>query len=579
MLDFEKEYLKWLESNCTDEKTKNELKTIANDENEIKERFYKHLEFGTAGIRGILGAGTNRMNIYIVRRVTQGLANFICGLGETAKNRGVAISYDSRIMSDVFANETACVLAANGIKCYLSNRLRPVPMLSFAVRHFGTVAGIMITASHNPPEHNGYKVYGEDGGQLNPADADSVLNEIEKIDMFGEIKTCSLEEGISKGLIVMFGENLDNAYFEKALSMRINPEAVRIVADDFKLVYTPIHGSGNIPVRKVLDQSGFKNVFIVREQEEPDGNFPTVKSPNPEYKETLEMAIDLAKHENIDLVIGTDPDSDRMGIAVRNGNGEYVALTGNMVGALLTEYILANLSASGELPENGVIMKSIVSTKMVDAICRHYDIECVNVYTGFKFFAEKIKEYEKNGNKNYIFGFEESYGYLLGTHVRDKDAVTASMITAEMAAWYKLRGMTLYDGLLEIYKKYGTYRERLMQISLEGIEGSERIKRIMAKMRLNPPQSVAGINLISYTDHLTGLRKSIITDEESRIDMIPSNVLTYELENDTWFAARPSGTEPKIKFYLGTKSTGIAAAEAVLDDMESYIRSIIDSVE
>ncbi len=579
MLNFKNEYLKWVNSNCTDDNTKNELNAILNDENEIKERFYKHLEFGTAGIRGILGAGTNRMNIYVVRRVTQGLANFICSQGEEAKNRGVAISYDSRIMSDVFANETACVLAANGIKVYLSNRLRPVPMLSFAIRHFNAINGIMITASHNPPEHNGYKVYGEDGGQLNPADADIVLNEIEKLDLPGEVKTCSVDEGISKGLIVMFGENLDNAYYEKALSLRINPEAVRIVADDFKLVYTPIHGSGNIPVRKILEMSGFKNVHIVREQEEPDGRFPTVKSPNPEYKETLEMAINLAKRENIDLVIGTDPDSDRMGIAVRDSEGEYHALTGNMVGALLTEYILANMSASGELPDNGVIMKSIVSSKMLDAICRHYGTECVNVYTGFKFFAEKIKEYEKKGDKKYIFGFEESYGYLLGSYVRDKDAVTASMITAEMAAWYKLRGMTLYEGLMEIYKKYGTYRERLIQISLEGIEGSERIKRIMAQMRNNPPQTVAGIALEKYTDHLTGVSKNVITGQQTSIDMIPSDVLVYELENDTWFAARPSGTEPKIKFYLGTKSSSVNAAEAALDDLERYIRSVIDSVE
>lgn len=578
MLDYKKEYLKWLESPYTEEKLKTELRAVAENEDDIKERFYKNLEFGTAGIRGILGAGTNRMNIHIVRRVTQGLANFICGLGEAAKAKGVAISYDSRIMSDTFANETACVLAANGIKCYLSNRLRPVPMLSFAVRHFGTTAGIMITASHNPPEHNGYKVYGADGGQLNPADADIVLKEIDKTDMFEGIKTCSMDEGISKGLIVMFGENLDNAYYEKALSHRINPEAVRIVADDFKLVYTPIHGSGNIPVRKVLDMSGFKNVFVVKEQEEPDGRFPTVKSPNPEYKEALTMAIDLAKREDIDLVIGTDPDSDRMGIAVRTGDDEYTALTGNMVGALLTEYILANLSASGQLPENAVIMKSIVSTKLPNAICRHYGAECVDVYTGFKFFGEKIKEYEKKGNKNYLFGFEESYGYLLGTDVRDKDAVTASMITAEMAAWYKLRGMTLYDGLLEIYNKYGTYRERLIQISLEGIEGGEKIKKMMAQMRNNPPKTVAGIVLESYTDHLAGVKKNVISGEQTKIDMIPSDVLVYQLENDTWFAARPSGTEPKIKFYLGTKSSSITAAEAVLDDVENYIRSIIDSV-
>lgn len=576
MFDFKSEYLRWLDSSYTDENTKQELKEIVNDESEIEDRFYKHLEFGTAGIRGVLGAGLNRMNIYVVRRVTQGLANYIISLGENAMKRGVAISYDSRIMSDVFANETASVLAANGIKCYLSNRLRPVPMLSFAIRHFKTVAGVMITASHNPPEHNGYKVYGEDGGQIAPKDSAGVLGEIEKIDILGAVKTISIDEGISKGLIEIFGENLDNLFYEKSLSLRINPEAVKIVQDDFKLVYTPIHGSGNIPVRKILDLSGVKNVYVVREQEEPDGTFRTVKSPNPEYKESLQMAIDLAKKEDIDLVIGTDPDCDRIGVAVKDDKGEYISLTGNMVGALLTDYILSNLKASGFLPNNGAIVKSIVSSRMVNAICKHYGVSCFDVYTGFKFFGEKIKEFEKTGSNKYIFGFEESYGYLLGTYARDKDAVTAAMIIAEMAAWYKLRGMTLYEGLLEIYKKFGTFRERLIQISLEGIEGADRIKRIMLQLRNNPPEKVAGIALEKYTDYKTGVIKNVVTGAEDKVNDIPSDVLTYELENGSWFAARPSGTEPKIKFYLGTKSSSIAAAEASLDDLESYIRGVID---
>ncbi len=549
MLDFKTEYLKWLNSPFTDEKTKQELNEISDNEQEIEDRFYKSLEFGTAGIRGVLGAGTNRMNVYVVRHVTQGLANFILASGEQEK--GVVISYDSRIMSDVFASEAACVLAANGIKCYLSNRLRPVPMLSFGVRHFAAAAGIMITASHNPPEHNGYKVYGADGGQLNPADADKVLAEIEKIDMLGGIKTCPVDEGIGKGLIEIFGENLDNAYYDSVLSMRINPEAVRIVSDEFKMVYTPLHGSGNIPVRKILEMSGFKNVYVVTEQAEPDGRFPTVSSPNPEHKEALSMAIELAKKEDIDFAFGTDPDSDRIGVAVRDEKGEYIALTGNMVGALLADYILQNKKALGELPKNGVIMKSIVSTKMISAICWEYGAELVDVYTGFKFFAEKIKEYEKTGDKQYIFGFEESYGYLLGTFVRDKDAVSAAMIIAEMAAWYRLRGMSLYDGLLEIYEKYGTYRERLMQISLEGIEGTEKIKKIMAHIRNNQISNIAGIDVVCRKDFLLQTKTFVGSGETEPIDMIKSNVLIYELENDTWLAARPSGTEPKIKFYLG----------------------------
>lgn len=578
MVDFKKEYERWLSSRITDEETKKELADILNEE-EIEDRFYKHLEFGTAGIRGTLGAGTNRMNIYVVRRTTQGLANYIKSQGESATQRGVVISYDSRIMSDVFANETAAVLAANGIKCYLSNRLRPVPMLSFAVRYFKAFAGVMITASHNPPEHNGYKVYGEDGGQFAPTGAEAVIKEIDKIDILDEINTISIDEALSKGLIEMFGDNLDNAFYEKSLSLRINPEAVKIVADDFKLVYTPIHGSGNIPVRKVLELSGFKNVYVVREQEDPDGLFPTVKSPNPEYKETLQMAIELAKKENIDLCIGTDPDSDRIGVCVKDRSGEYIALTGNMVGALLTEYILSNLKASGFLPENGAVLKSIVSTKLVDAICKNYGVKCENVYTGFKFFAEKIKEYEKTGKNRYIFGFEESYGYLLGSYVRDKDAVTAAMIIAEMAAWYKLRGMSLYDGLLELYNKYGAYREKLIQISLEGIDGAERISRIMMKLRNNPPASLGNAGLETFYDYLTGIQKNLILGGQTKINMLPSNVLIFEFDNNSWFAARPSGTEPKIKFYLGTKAGLVESADAMLNDLENYIRGVVDSVQ
>ena len=510
-MDFMQNYTKWLESDAVDENTKKELSSIAEDTKEIEERFYRELEFGTAGLRGILGAGTNRMNIYTVRKATQGLADYICSLGEEAKQKGVAISYDSRINSDVFAKETAAVLAANGIKSYLSDALRPVPQLSFAVRHFGAVAGVMVTASHNPPEYNGYKVYGEDGGQMPPEAADKVLAIIEKLDIFADVKVGDYNKAVADGFVEMFGVEFDEEYYKNVLEQRLNPEAVEVVKDSFKLIYTPLHGSGNVPVRKILEKSGFKHVLLVEEQLEPDGRFPTVKTPNPENKEAFTLAIEKAKKEDVDLIIGTDPDCDRIGVVVRDNSGEYIALTGNMVGTLLTEYVLSSRKQTNNLPSNGVVIKTIVTSYMPDAICKAYGTEVMNVFTGFKFIGEKIKQFEKDGSKTYLLGFEESYGYLVGTYARDKDAVVASMLVAEMAAYYKMRDMTLYEGLLEIYAKYGTYRERLVSLTFGGMDGAKKIENIMQTFRNNTPKTVGGKAVKYFADYKTGLKTQLET--------------------------------------------------------------------
>lgn len=574
-MDYQKQYESWMNYEALDPQMREELKAIAQDENEKKERFYKELEFGTAGLRGILGAGLNRMNIYTVRRATQGLASFLVSCGQEAMDAGVAISYDSRINSELFAGETARVLAANGIRVYLSNRLRPVPELSFAVRHFHAAAGVMITASHNPPKYNGYKVYGKDGGQLPLAEADNVLRFIEQTDLFDGAKLCDLQDAIEAGTVRMFGDELDDAFLDEVVKQQVNPEVLQVMKD-FRMVYTPIHGSGNIPVRKVLERIGVNHVELVKEQVEPDGNFPTVDSPNPENRSALEMAIALAKEKNIDMLIGTDPDCDRIGVAVRDDNGEYITLTGNMVGALLVNYVLAGKKLNHTLPDNGVVIKTVVTSRMADAICKDYGVEVMNVLTGFKFIGEKMKEFEQTGEHTYLFGFEESYGYLAGTHARDKDAVVASMLTAEMAAWYKMRGMSLYQGLCELYRKYGTYRERLLSLTLEGADGLEKISRIMTNIRANPPKQVAGLEVVKVADYdkntVTDLRTGAVTET----GLPKSNVLVFDLQQDTWVAMRPSGTEPKIKFYFGTKAENVEVAEARLGQMELEMKQIIE---
>lgn len=578
-MGYKEEYALWINSSVTDEKTKCELRDIADDEREIEERFYKNLEFGTAGLRGILGAGINRMNIYTVRKATQGLADYISALGAAAKTQGVAISYDSRHFSDVFAKETASVLAANGIKAYLSDRLRPVPELSFAVRHFGCIAGVMVTASHNPPEYNGYKVYGADGCQMSPEAADKVAEIMNGMNIFNDIKLMDFNEAICSGLITTFGDEFDDIYISKVLEQRLNPEVAQVVGDKFKIVYTPIHGSGNIPVRRALEKAGYKNVIVIKEQEQPDGSFPTVQSPNPEYKEAFKIAIEKAKTEDADFIIGTDPDCDRVGVVVRNNDGEYIALTGNMVGALLTDYVLGSMKTDGTLPDNGVVIKTIVTSYMPDIICKHYGIEVINTLTGFKFIGEKIKEFEDNGNyKTFLLGFEESYGYLKGTYARDKDGVVASMLIAEMAAWYRIKGMSLYEALCELYKKYGTFKENLLSVTYEGMTGAEKIKNIMAAIRKNPPKETAGLKVKYFNDYLCSLKADLITGATYEITLPKSNVLLFELENDCWWAARPSGTEPKIKFYFGSKGETDEIAEYRLTAIKNAVKELTDNI-
>ncbi len=575
-MTYKNQYEKWLKSEVVDEKTKVELLAIKDDDNEIKERFYKDLEFGTAGLRGVMGAGTNMMNIYTVRRATQGLAGFVISQGKESIEKGVAISYDSRNNSELFARETACVLAANGIKVYLSDALRPVPQLSFAVRHFNASAGVMVTASHNPAKYNGYKVYGEDGGQASLELSDKVLEVIGKTDIFEDVKTMPFDEAKNSGLIEFFGEEFDEIYLEKVMEQQINKDAVSKVSDDFKIIYTPLHGSGNVPVRKMLKKVGFKNVLLVEEQLEPNGDFPTVKSPNPENKEAFNIAIEMAKENDVDFIIGTDPDCDRVGIVLRDNKGDYIPLTGNMVGALLTEYILNGRRENNNLPKDGVVIKTIVTTYMTDVICKAYGIEAMNVLTGFKFIGEKIKEFEEKQNHTYLLGFEESYGYLVGTYARDKDGVVATMLITEMAAWYRAKGMSLYEGLMALYEKYGVFREKAISVELEGLDGKEKIVQIMKAVRESTPLNIGGKKVLSLSDYEKGIKKNVENGEEEKIMLPKSNVVLFEMEDNCWCAVRPSGTEPKIKFYMGSKGKTVEEAEETIlkiwNDLEKFTK-------
>ena len=575
-MNYMENYNKWLQSAYVDEETKKELQGIADDEKEIEERFYTNLAFGTGGLRGIIGAGTNRMNKYTVRKATQGLASYILKQGNAAAERGVAIACDSRFKSDEFAMEAAKVLAANGVQAYIFDELRPTPELSFAVRELGAIAGIVITASHNPAKYNGFKAYWEDGGQLPPESADVVLEFINTLDIFADVNVMDEQEAKAKGLIKIIGEEIDEKYLSKVKEQSINPEVVAAVADDFKIIYTPFHGSGNKLVRRILDMIGMKNVVIVKEQELPDPAFSTVKSPNPEEKEGFTLAIELAKKENVDLIIATDPDCDRVGIVVRNNEGEYVTFSGNQTGVLLTEYVLSQKKEKGTLPANGAIIKTIVTTDMAKAVAQHYDIEIIDVLTGFKFIGEKIKEFEEAGNnKQYIFGFEESYGYLAGTYARDKDAVVASMLIAEMAAWYKSRGMSLYDGLQELYKKYGVYVESLKSITLEGKEGIEKIKSIMQMLRKDTPKEINGVKVTALRDYELKKKVDLLNDTEEAIDLPKSDVLFFEMEDKSWFVVRPSGTEPKIKIYFSVVADTLQAAESKMAQFKDAVSALI----
>ncbi len=575
-MDYMEVYKYWLSSPSVDDETKAELEALKDNETEIKERFYKELDFGTAGLRGIIAAGSNCMNIYTVRKATQGLCEDIKNEGVQAVERGVAISYDCRHKSYEFALESAKVLAANGIKSYLFDELRPTPELSFAVRHLNCARGIMITASHNPKQYNGYKAYGEDGGQLPPESADYVVGIMRKIDIFSGVKVMDEAEAKKKGLINIIGEEVDREYLKNVFAQSINRENIEKLGDDFKVIYSPFHGTGNKPVRKILDMIGCKNVRVVKEQELPDPDFSTVKSPNPEDKEGFYIAIEMAKKEPADIIFATDPDGDRLGVIVKDANGEYMTLNGNQVGVLLYEFIVRNKKLKGTLPENGAVIKTIVTTSMVEPIAKAYGQKVYNVLTGFKFIGEKIKEFEAGILDNeYVFGFEESYGYLAGTYCRDKDAVVAAMLVTEMAADYKTKGMTLYDGLCALYEKYGCFLEGLKTLTLTGIDGAEQIKGIMDKFRSNPPTQYAGMKVLRLWD----VEKGTITDIESgkseKLNLPKSNVLKFEMENNCWFAVRPSGTEPKIKFYFGVNEPDMASSKAKIELCEKELEKLI----
>lgn len=572
-MDYIQEYERWLKN--ADEETVKELEAIKGNDAEIKDRFYKSLEFGTAGLRGVIGAGLNRMNNYVVGQATQGLANQLIKTNPGRTDLSVTIAYDSRHKSDTFAKEAAAILAANGIKAYLFSELKPVPELSFSVRYKKADAGIAVTASHNPAKYNGYKVYGADGAQLNPGLAAIVLEEIDKTDLFKDIKKTDFDKAVADGMIEMMGDEVEEKYLDCVQAQCINPELAKEKGHTLKFVYTPFHGAGNKPVRKILKRIGFDNVVVVKEQELPDGDFPTVVSPNPENKEGFTLAIGYAKDCGADLIVGTDPDSDRVGILVKNSEGEYVTFTGNQVGALLTEYILSSLKERGELPKDGYVVKTIVTTNIIKAMCDFYGVEMKEVLTGFKFIGEKIKESEQTGIGTYLFGFEESYGYLKGTYARDKDAVVASMLIAEMALYYQEKGSSVFEQMDKIYRKYGYYKEQVESVTMEGIEGLDKIKGIMENIRNNPPKTVAGKKVIAVRDYKTSVRRDLLSGETEKITLPESNVIYLELEDDNNFIIRPSGTEPKIKLYCLLKGDTAEEAEKLAELVKTDIKNIV----
>lgn len=565
-MNYREEYNGWLENPYFDDETKGELQLIKNDEAEIQDRFYKNLEFGTGGLRGVIGAGTNRMNIYTVRKATQGLANFI--LMEKGEDKGAAIAYDSRHMSAEFADEAALCLNANGIKTYIFDSLRPTPELSYAVRQLGCIAGIVITASHNPPEYNGYKVYWEDGAQITFPKDNEIITEVNKVTDYASVRTMDKDLAVKKGLYYVVGKDIDDSYNAELMKLIFHPEIIQKVSKDIKIVYTPLHGTGNVPVRRVLQELGFANVYIVPEQEKPDGDFPTVSYPNPEDPNAFKLALQLAKRVDADIILATDPDADRLGVYAKdNKTGEYVSFTGNMSGMLIAGYILEQRKAFGRLPENGALVKTIVTTNMADALAKEYNVHLIEVLTGFKYIGEQIKFFEEQNTYQYLFGLEESYGCLPGTYARDKDAVAAVMALCEVAAYCKNSGITLWDEMIRLYEKYGYYREGLSSITLKGIDGVEQIQSMMNEMRQNPPEAFGKFKVAAVRDYKEGVRKELQTGETASTGLPVSNVLYYELENDAWCCVRPSGTEPKIKFYMGVKGEGLEQADEMLSEL------------
>ncbi len=564
-MDYLHNYEKWIASGVLSDTDKQELLEVKNDTKELEDRFYRDLEFGTAGMRGILGIGTNRLNIYNVRHASAGVAAYVNKEGKAAKDKGVLIGYDTRIMSREFAEETAKVLANAGIKVFLFDTVHSVPEVSFGIRTLGCAAGVMITASHNPKEYNGYKVYGPDGGQLPPEAVQTVIDAMADTEIFS-VEYMELSDALAKGIVEYVGAELNEQFLQTIQKQQLNPDAVKAVADTFKLIYTPLHGTGSRPVKEILRRIGFKNVLVVKEQDTEDGNFPTVASPNPENAEAFTIAIEMAKENDVDVIIGTDPDCDRVGIVVRDAEGVYRTLTGNQTGALLVEYILRSKSEQGILPKDGVVIKTIVTTELAAEIAKSYGIEIMNVFTGFKYIGEKMTEFDEKKNHTYLIGFEESYGYLVGTHARDKDAAVASMLIAEMAAYYKTKGKSLYEAMQDIYKKYGYFVEKTNSYTMPGKDGMEKMAKILNDLRDNAPTVINGLEVVKTTDYLTQTI-SYKCGETKPLEGLPkSNVLRFDLSDEkSYFIVRPSGTEPKIKLYLGTSADSVEAAQKIID--------------
>ncbi len=573
-MGYKEQYEFWLTDAYFDEKTREELKGIEGNEKEIEDRFYKELEFGTGGLRGVIGAGTNRMNIYTVRKATQGLANYIISQG--GKDRGVAIAYDSRRMSPEFADEAALCLAANGIKAYVFDALRPTPELSFALRKLGCISGIVITASHNPPEYNGYKAYWEDGAQVTAPRDKEIITEVKNVTDYHQVKTMDKAEAVKLGLYQVIGKEIDDAYMVELKKQIIHPDIIKEVADDIRIVYSPFHGTGNVPVRRILSELGFKHVYVVPEQELPDPDFTTLEYPNPEDPKAFTLALKLAKEKNADIVLATDPDADRLGIyALDSKTGEYMPFTGNMSGMLIAEYILRERCATGTMPENPALVTTIVTTNMARAIANNYNVKFIEVLTGFKYIGEQIKLFEQSGSNNYVFGLEESYGCLAGTHARDKDAVVAVMCLCEVAAWCKKNGITVWDQMLKLYEQYGYFKETQYAITLKGIDGSKQIAEMMDKLRSNPPKNFGELTVKELRDYDRDVTTNMETGEQKPTGLPKSNVLYFDLTNDSWCCARPSGTEPKIKFYMGVKGTGLEDAADKVEKLTEALKSYL----
>ncbi|NRT77362.1 phospho-sugar mutase [Clostridium beijerinckii] len=572
-MNYKEKYNVWINSDFINEETKNELKSIS-DEKEIEDRFYQDLDFGTGGLRGVIGAGSNRMNIYTVAQATQGFANY---LNDNFKDPSVAIAYDSRNMSKEFAKAAALNLCANNIKVYLYENLRPTPVLSFTVRELKCCGGIVITASHNPKIYNGYKVYDEFGGQVTDEKAKMIINSVKAVDDFSKIKSIDENVALEKGLLKYIGEDVDKVYYEKVKGLTIRTDLVKEKASNLNVIYTPIHGSGNVPVRTVLKELGYSNVKVVKEQEAPDGNFPTASYPNPENPDVFELALKMAKTENPDIIFGTDPDCDRIGLVAKDSTGEYKVLTGNQTGLLLTNYILSSMKETNKLPQNGVIIKTIVTTEGARSIAEDFDIELMDVLTGFKYIGEKIREFEDAGDRDYIFGFEESYGYLAGNFVRDKDAVIAAMLVCEMCLYYKEQGKSLYDALIDLYEKYGYFKETLVSLELKGKEGQEKIANCIEALRNNPASEVNGVKIVTRLDYKLSVEENAVNNTKAPIDLPKSNVLKYILEDGSYFVVRPSGTEPKMKVYLAVKSNSLDNAEKDIATFKEKVMEIINS--